>query len=104
MDRKTELNFEAERRGLDGAKAPGPQAGQEERLLADLVRAFVFKPEAVTVTSVADDREGGVTIMTLNVDRDDYGVVVGKEARKIQALRILVQLFGAKTRREFRLI
>jgi len=74
-------------------------------LVFDLVKAFVFRPNEVKITnSVSPGPNGGITILTLNVHPEDYGAVVGRNLRKIQALRIVTQLFGFHDRKEYRLL
>jgi predicted RNA-binding protein YlqC (UPF0109 family) len=77
----------------------------EAELVRDIVKAFVFRPEHVDVTSSGSGGgQGSVTILTLQVHGEDYGAVVGKMGRKMQALRTITQLLGMKEQREFRLI
>jgi predicted RNA-binding protein YlqC (UPF0109 family) len=120
MDRKTELDREVAERKLEqsgfadmarsalaakerGGGKPKP-LNTVEALVIDLVKAFVFKPEQVRLTSSGSETAGSVTILTLDVDAEDYGAVVGKSGANIQALRVIAQLLGAKERREYRLL
>lgn len=74
----------------------------DEKLVTDLVRAFVWHPDDVRATQRGSG--GGVTIIELNVNPADYGAVVGKGGRKISALQAIVQCFGLKDQRKVRLI
>lgn len=111
MDRKAELDAEANARGLrQEVLPPLPGASHKSEteivaLIKDLVRGFVFQPNRVSITTMAaDESESDVTILTLEVDPDDYGAVCGKAARKIQALRVITQLCGKKDGIDYRLI
>jgi len=60
----------------------------EEELLLELARSIVRKPEKVSV-DVA--RGKAVTLLTLTVDPDDRGHVIG---RNRQTLNAIIHLFG----------
>ena len=54
--------------------------------LVDLiVRRLVTKPEAVRVEE--DRSEGGVILVTIRVDSEDVGRVIGKKGSTINAIR-----------------
>jgi hypothetical protein len=59
-----------------------------------VVKNLVEKPEDVVVTRTVD--EMGV-LLSLTVDKEDMGVVIGKEGRTAKALRTLLRVLGAKS-------
>jgi hypothetical protein len=59
-----------------------------------VVKNLVDKPEAVVVKRTVD--EMGV-LLELTVDKEDMGVVIGKEGRTAKALRTLLRVLGAKS-------
>jgi len=58
-----------------------------------VVGQLVTKPEAVVTSRTID--ELGVLI-ELTVDREDMGVVIGKEGKTAKAIRTLLRVLGAK--------
>ncbi len=58
------------------------------RVLADMARAVVDHPEKVEVTE--EETEDGV-LLTLAVDEDDMGMVIGKHGKIARALRTLMK-------------
>ena len=64
--------------------------------LVDLiVRRLVTKPEAVRVE---DDRsEGGVILVTIRVDSEDVGRVIGKKGSTINAIRHVAKAASIKS-------
>jgi len=58
-----------------------------------VVKAMVSKPEKVIVERSVD--EMGV-LLELTVDKDDMGVVIGKEGKTAKSLRTLLRVLGAK--------
>lgn len=58
-----------------------------------IVKSLVNKPEAVTVDRTVD--EMGV-LLTLKVDVEDTGQIIGRSGQTIQAIRTLLRIVGAK--------
>ena len=58
-----------------------------------IVKAIVEKPEAVKITRTVD--EMGV-LLTLEVDKEDMGKIIGKSGQTAKALRILLRVVGSK--------
>jgi uncharacterized protein len=58
-----------------------------------VVRLIVEKPDAVVVERTVD--EMGV-LLTLKVDKDDMGRVVGKDGKTAKALRTLLRTIGSR--------
>ncbi len=66
---------------------------RDQEFVEMVAKALVEKPEAVTVTRKVD--EMGV-LLELSVDKEDMGVIIGKEGRTAKALRTLLRVLGAK--------
>lgn len=65
----------------------------DQEFVEYLVKQLVTKPDAVVTKRNID--ELGVLI-ELTVDRDDMGVVIGKEGKTAKAIRTLLRVLGAK--------
>ena len=64
-----------------------------DKLLNDMVRAIVDRPEEVNVSI----NENDITkIYELTVGEGDLGKVIGKKGRNINALRIILSAVNAK--------
>ncbi len=64
--------------------------------LVDLiVRRLVTKPEAVRVE--VDRSEGGVILVTIRVDSEDVGRVIGKKGSTINAIRHVAKAASIKS-------
>ena len=57
-------------------------------LLADMARAIVDEPDAVTV--LEEESENG-TVLTLKVAEDDMGMIIGKHGKIARALRTVAK-------------
>jgi hypothetical protein len=66
----------------------------DQKFIEDTVKAIVDHPEDVQTEREVD--EMGVLI-TLHVNSEDMGQVIGKEGRTAKALRTLLRVLGAKT-------
>jgi hypothetical protein len=84
--------------------AGGRLMSAEERkvqgMIETLVRAFVDRPEEVTVSPV---QKSDATVLELAVAPADMGKVIGRQGRTARALRILVSLAGEKLDRRYHL-
>ena len=65
----------------------------DQEFIEYVVKAIVDKPEAVKVERTID--EMGV-LLTLAVDPEDMGKIIGKEGRTAKALRTLLRVLGSK--------
>ena len=70
---------------------PAKEADQE--FVEYIVKQLVNSPEKVETTRKID--ELGV-LVELVVDRDDMGVVIGKEGKTAKAIRTLLRVMGAR--------
>lgn len=69
-------------------------AKEKDELFVEYVaKELVEKPDAVKVNRTVD--EMGVLI-ELSVDKDDMGVIIGKEGKTAKAIRTLLRVLGAK--------
>ncbi len=72
----------------------GPEASEE--LLQVLARALVSRPDEVKVTGV---RREGLSVLLLEVAKDDIGRVIGKQGRIIKAIRKVIRTTGGQAGR-----
>lgn len=61
--------------------------------MESIVKALVNHPEDVHTDRTVDDR--GVLI-TLHINQDDMGYIIGRQGQTARALRILLKTVGAK--------
>jgi predicted RNA-binding protein YlqC (UPF0109 family) len=66
-------------------------------LLEYLARGLVEEPDRVRVNEVSED--DGTLVLELAVGEDDYGSVIGRGGRTVQALRTVVKAAAAKDNR-----
>jgi predicted RNA-binding protein YlqC (UPF0109 family) len=66
---------------------------KDQAFVEYVAKELVEKPEAVKVSRTVD--EMGVLI-ELSVDKDDMGVIIGKEGKTAKAIRTLLRVLGAK--------
>ncbi len=69
-------------------------------LVTFIATALVDRPEAISVTEVAD-ADG--TVLELRVAKEDLGKVIGKQGRTARAIRTLVGTAAARQNRKVRL-
>ncbi len=68
-------------------------ANQDQEFVEYVVKAIVNHPEDVKTERIVDDR--GVLI-TLHINQEDMGYVIGRQGQTARALRILLKTVGAK--------
>lgn len=68
-------------------------AQKDEAFVEYVAKQLVEKPEGVKVSRSID--EMGVLI-ELTVDKDDMGVIIGKEGKTAKAIRTLLRVLGAQ--------
>jgi len=64
-----------------------------DKLIEDIVKRLVDKPDEVTVTPVESER---TVIYELRVGDGDLGKVIGKHGRTAQAIRTIISGISAK--------
>ena len=72
----------------------------EQQLIEYVAKTLVDKPDAVRVERVVDDR--GV-LLTLHVDDEDLGRVIGKGGATAQSLRLILKALGSKNDERYNL-
>lgn len=65
----------------------------DQQFLEYVVKSIVNHPEDVLIDRTIDEK--GV-LLTLHVNPDDMGYVIGREGQTARALRILLKIVGAK--------
>ncbi len=65
-----------------------------KQVLADIARAIVDTPDAVTVEMT---EEGNDVTLLLKVAEDDTGMVIGRKGRIAKAIRSLMKAAGTAT-------
>lgn len=73
------------------AEPEGQIPAASEELLRLLAKALVGRPEEVKVTGV---RREGLSVLLLEVAKDDVGRVIGKQGRIIKAIRKVIRTTG----------
>ena len=66
---------------------------QDKDFLEYLVKAIVNHPENVVAERIVDER--GV-LLTLNINPEDMGYVIGKHGQTAKSIRTLLKIVGAK--------
>lgn len=66
---------------------------QDKEFLETMVKALVDKPEDVVVERTIDER--GV-LLTLKVNPEEMGKIIGKQGQTARALRTLLRIIGNK--------
>ena len=71
-----------------------------KEFLEYVARSLVDKPDAVWVE---EEDEGDETILTLGVDQDDMGRVIGRDGRIANAIRSLLRVMATRDGRHVEL-
>ena len=66
---------------------------QDVKFLDFVIKSLVEKPDEVKITRTVD--EMGV-LMTLDVNKDDMGKIIGREGNTAKAIRTLLRVVGMK--------
>lgn len=72
----------------------------DQQFIEYVVQSLVSKPEAVVVERIIDEK--GV-LLTLTVDPEDLGRVIGKRGATAQSLRTLLRALGTKQEARYNL-
>lgn len=68
-----------------------------KELLEYLARQLVDDPDAVEVEEFEED--DGTIVLELSVGEDDYGQIIGRSGRTVNALRSVIKAAAARDRR-----
>lgn len=66
------------------------------KLMEDLVRALVDKPEAVSIDLLQGEQ---TSVLQVRVDKSDLGKVIGKQGKNAQAIRTMLIAITTKMRK-----
>lgn len=67
--------------------------GNDKQFLETIVKSIVAHPDDVKIDREIDER--GV-LLTLNINPEDMGFVIGRRGQTAQAIRTLLKIVGAK--------
>jgi predicted RNA-binding protein YlqC (UPF0109 family) len=70
-----------------------PKPDSKKQLLEYLAKSIVERPKAVKVTLAQSE---GHTLLNLEVDPNDLGLIIGKRGKTIQAIRNLIRLQASR--------
>ncbi len=70
-----------------------PDNGSDEKFLEYIVKALIDHPDEVKIDRVVD--EMGVRL-SLHVNPEDMGQVIGREGKTVTAIRSLLKIIGRK--------
>jgi len=70
-------------------------ATEEQKFLEGLIKRLVNKPDKVKISRIVNEK--GV-LLTVKVDPEDVGILIGKQGRHIKEIRQLVRLIGLKNK------
>ena len=68
-------------------------ATEDKKFLETLIKMLVNNPKKVKVERTVNER--GV-LLTIDVDPEDLGTIIGKQGRNINSIRHLVRMIGLK--------
>jgi len=74
-------------------KPKKPMEGNDKQFLETIVKSIVAHPDDVKIDREIDER--GV-LLTLNINPEDMGFVIGRRGQTAQAIRTLLKIVGAK--------
>ena len=67
-------------------------------LVAEIVRAIVDQPEAVSVNEIESNQ---TAVLEVSVAKTDLGKVIGKRGRTAQAIRTILSAASGKRRKRY---
>lgn len=70
-------------------------AAADQQFIEEVVKMLVNNPKKVKVARMVDEK--GV-LLTIDVDPEDLGTLIGKEGRNISALRHLARMIGLRSK------
>lgn len=69
-------------------------------IMADIARALVDDPDAVTIETL---RDGDTIVLRLHVAASDVGKIIGKQGRTARSLRTILSAASMKLKQRFTL-
>ena len=85
---------------IEDRPRPARRAESVKDFLEYVARGLVDKPDAVWVEV---EEEGDETVLTLGVDQEDMGRVIGRDGRIANAIRSLLKVMAARDGRHVEL-
>ena len=70
-------------------------AAEDQKFIETLIKMLVSNPKKVKVTRLVNEK--GV-LLTIDVDPEDIGTLVGKQGRNINSIRHLARMIGLNNR------
>ena len=70
-------------------------AAEDQKFVETLIKMLVNNPKKVKVSRLVNEK--GV-LLTIDVDPEDVGTLVGKQGRNINSIRHLVRMIGLKNK------
>ncbi len=71
-----------------------------KELLEQIARSLVDHPDQVSVRAVVGEQ---VTVFELRVSPSDFGQIIGRQGRIVQAIRVILSAAGMKLKKRFSL-
>ncbi len=82
-------------------KEIGKDEFAERDLIEYIVKALVDHPEQVKISEIAGEK---ASVIELSVAKEDFGKVIGKQGRTIEAMRTILVGVSAKLKRRYSLV
>lgn len=75
-----------------------------KELLEHIVKSIVNHPEDVSVEEKESVDFPGLTILTINVNEEDKGVIIGRKGRTINSIRDIITISAIRNNKRVRVI
>ncbi len=73
-----------------------------KELLEYIVKSIVNNPDAVEISERESVDFPGLTILSINVNETDIGIVIGKRGRTINAIRDIISINAIRSKKRVR--
>ena len=75
-----------------------------KELLEHIVKSIVNHPEDVSIEEKESVDFPGLTILTINVNEEDKGVIIGRKGRTINSIRDIITISAIRNDKRVRVI
>ena len=75
-----------------------------KELLEHIVKSIVNHPEDVSIEEKDSVDFPGLTILTINVNEEDKGVIIGRKGRTINSIRDIITISAIRSNKRVRVI
>ena len=75
-----------------------------KELLEHIVKSIVNHPEDVSIEEKESVDFPGLTILTINVNEEDKGVIIGRKGRTINSIRDIITISAIRNNKRGRVI